>query len=171
MDVCKDGMDTDADTNPPAPYADTIYAGMRVVIVGLQRATEHNGRICLVSCPQPSRGRWTVVLDHNRQTLQVKPENLKVHQAMLPGTRVFVHGVTGELNTFNGRIGVVDKIHDDATANVLVQAFAEGNGPTTTFKGVPMCHLCLMSTDFKVNGFAAIAVSYTHLTLPTILLV
>tara|TARA_Y100000389_G_scaffold204978_1_gene261526 strand:- start:4703 stop:5632 length:930 start_codon:yes stop_codon:yes gene_type:complete len=155
MDVCKDGMDTSADMTVHAPpHADTIHPGMRVVIVGLQRATEHNGRICLVGDVQPS-GRWAVVLDHNGQTLQVKPENLKVHQAMLPGTRVFVHGVTGELNTFNGRIGVVDKIHDDATANVLVQAFAEGNGPTTTFKGVPMCNLCLMSTDFMVNGHAA----------------
>ena len=137
----------------PGPLAD-IHAGMRVVIVGLQRATEHNARIGLVGDAQPG-GRWVVVLDHSTQTLKVKMENMKVHQAILPGTRVFVHGAQGDLARFNGRIGVVDKIRENATTDVLVQAFAEGNGPTTTLRGVPVCNLCLMSTELMVNMRAA----------------
>lgn len=158
------GMDTDADTSVHAPpHADTIHPGMRVVIVGLQRVTELNGRIGLV-LNKPSDERWAVVLDHSGNTIKAKPENMKVHQAIEAGTRVFVHGVTGALDKFNGRVGTVQTIHsrtplicewENATADVLVQAFAEGDGPTTTFKGVPMCNLCLMSTDFMVNGHAA----------------
>lgn len=154
MDTDMDGDDAKPNMTAQTPACDAIHAGMRVVIHGLQSATDHNGRIGLVGDVQRS-GRWKVVRDDNQQTILVKLENMKVHQAISTGTRVFVHGVTGDLDKFNGRVGVVQRMGENASMDVLVQPFAEGNGPMTTFKGVPMCNLCLMSTDFMVNGLAA----------------
>jgi len=111
-------------TGPARPRRMVLEIGAKVVVVGLQSASDLNGEEATIIKYNVLTGRWEASIDKTGETKALRAENLRPRgEALLePGEKVVIEGLQSETGkALNGLQGeIVGYLHDGARFEVKV---------------------------------------------------